>query len=292
MKINFAGLSKTIVRTFHKTGFALQKHSPEILVVTGIAGVVTSAVMACKATTKLSPIMEKAEDELEKINKASSDEAFMEKYNYSQEDAVKDKYIVYVQTGVSLVKLYAPSVALGLLSLLSILASNNILRKRNMALAAAYAAIDKGFREYRSRIVERFGKEVDHEVRHNIKNREVTTVVTNPDGTETTITEVVKTADEALGSDYAKFFDESCFAWQKDPNYNLMFLRAQQKYANDRLITRGYLFLNEVYEALGIPCTDAGQIVGWLYNPENAVGDNFVDFGLYDIDRILSLIHI
>ena len=91
------------------------------------------------------------------------------KEQYSSEDAKKDLAIVYVQTGVKFAKLYGPSVVLGALSITSILASNNILRKRNVALGAAYAAIDKGFKEYRSRVIERFGEEVDRELKYNLK---------------------------------------------------------------------------------------------------------------------------
>lgn len=90
--------------------------------------------------------------------------------------------------------------------------------------------------------------------------------------------------DEVRGySQYAKFFDESCPNWVKDSGYNLAFLRLSQVEANDRLKRQGYLFLNDVYTMLGLPVTKAGQLVGWIYDPENDVGDNYVDFGLYDV---------
>ena len=84
-------------------------------------------------------------------------------------------------------------------------------------------------------------------------------------------------------SDYAKFFDEGCREWDKDPEYNLTFLKCQENYANDLLKSKGHLFLNEVYDMLGIPRTKAGQIVGWIYDEENPIGDNYVDFGIYDV---------
>lgn len=88
-----------------------------------------------------------------------------------------------------------------------------------------------------------------------------------------------KTGD-GLGSQYARFFDETCPGWERDTQWNLTFLRDQQRYANDLLRVKGHLFLNDVYEMLGIPKSKAGQVVGWVYDPENPMANNYVDFGL------------
>jgi hypothetical protein len=186
---------------------------------------------------------------------------------------------------MKIAKLYAPAVILGSASLGCLLASNDILRKRNAALSAAYMTVDKSFKEYRNRVAERFGDEIEKEIRYGIKAMEVETTVVNEDGSEITITEQVKTMDPNLYSDYARFFDEASPCWQNDPEYNLMFLKSQQQYANDLLKAKGRLFLNEVYDMLGIDRTKAGQVVGWVYNPENPTGDNFVDFGIYDMSK-------
>lgn len=276
----------TMTTGFHKTGLKLKKHSPEILVVAGVIGTVTSAVMACKATLKVNDILADTKDQLDKIHECASDPHMSSKY--TEEDAKKDTTIVYAQTGVKLVKLYGPSIALGVLSITSILASNNILRKRNVALAAAYTTIDKSFKEYRNRVIERFGKEVDHELKYNIKKQKVEETVTDPEtGKEKKVKKTVDVAGPELASPYARFYDDGCTSWEKDAEANLFFLRAEQNLANDRLRARGYLFLNEVYERLGIPTTKAGQIVGWIYDPENPdhQGDDYVDFGIYDINR-------
>lgn len=272
-----------ISRTFNKVSFQLKKHSPEIMVVAGVAGVVVSAVLACKATTKLSTILDGTKEELDSIHNCMEDESIAE--NYSKEDGKKDLAIVYAQTGIKLVKLYAPAVLIGALSITSILASNNILRKRNVALAAAYATIDKGFKEYRNRVVERFGEEIDRELKYNIKAKKFEETVVDENGKEKKSKTTVNVADPNAVSGYARFFDDGCNGWEKDSEYNLMFLRAQQQYANDLLKSRGHLYLNEVYDLLGIPRTKAGQVVGWIYNTKNPVGDNYVDFGIYDTNR-------
>lgn len=280
-------MSKTDVlnkmtRTFHKVGFKAKKYSPEILVIAGIVGTVASAVMACKATTKATDILDEHKDRMDKIHEVaettSSDQ-------YSEEDLKKDTTIVCVQTGVKFIKLYGPSVALGVLSITSILAGHNITRKRNLALAAAYTAVDKSFKEYRSRVVERFGKELDNELRYNIKAKEFEeTVVDEKTGKEKVVKNIVNVADPNLYSEYARIYDDGCNGWSKDPELNFLFLKKQQSYANDRLKSRGYLFLNEVYELLGFQRTKAGQVVGWIYDEENPIGDNFVDFGIFNTD--------
>lgn len=277
-------IMKNVTRNFNKIGFQLKKHSPEILVVAGVVGAVTSAVMACKATTKVHDILEDTKTKIDQVHEVLENDNIPEE-KYSVEESKKDLAIIYAQTGFEFVKLYGPSVALGVLSITAILTSNNILRKRNLALAAAYTTIDRSFKEYRGRVVERFGKDLDHELKHNIKAKEIEETVTNEDGTETTETKTVDVANPTEYSDYARFFDEACSGWTKDPELNLMFLKRQQSYANDLLQRRGYLFLNEVYDMLGIPRTKAGQVVGWVYDENCPVGDNYVDFGIYDMHR-------
>ena len=277
-----AEIMNSMTKSFHKVNFKVKKHSPEILIVAGIVGTVASAVMACKATTKVSDILEETKTKIDQVNDVVANEGISEE-QYSKEDAKKDLAIIYAQTGVKIVKLYAPAIVLGALSLTGIIASNNILRKRNLALAAAYTAVDKGFKEYRGRVVERFGKELDRELRYNIKAKEIEETVLDEDGKEKTVKKTINTADVNDISDYARFFDEYCTGWDKDPEYNLMFLKQQQAHANRLLQTNGYLFLNEVYDMLGIRRTKAGQVVGWVYDEKNPIGDNYVDFGIYDL---------
>lgn len=269
---------------FGKTGLRLKKHSPEILLVVGVVGTVVSAVMACKATTKVDGIIEEAKENIDIIHKSSENPEMLEKY--TKEDHGKALVVTYARTGLKLAELYAPAVSVGVLSITCILCSHNILRKRNMAIAAAYATIDKTFKEYRSRVVERFGETVDRELRYNIQTKKFEEkAVDEKTGKEKKVKNSVSVVDGYSG--YARFFDEASRYWEKDPELNLFFLRAEQNLANERLKTRGYMFLNDIYERLDIPKTKAGQVVGWIYDPENpnCNGDNYIDFGIYDINR-------
>ena len=291
MNLNLNNITNNLTRSFNKVGIQLKKHSPEILVVAGVVGTVTSTVMACKATVKVNDILDESKVELDRIHSAAERLENGEELlcndgsRYTEEQNKKDLAIVYAQSAIKVAKLYAPSVILGALSITAILSSNNILRKRNVALAAAYTAVDKSFKEYRGRVVERFGKELDHELRYNVKAKEFEEKVTDEKGKEKIVKKTVEVSELDQYSDYAKFFDEGCAGWSKDPEKNLFFLRRQQDYANEVLKAKGYLFLNDVYEMLGIPRTKAGQVVGWIYDEKNPIGDNLVDFGIYDTNK-------
>lgn len=275
-------LGSKITRAFGKAGLFLKQHSPEIMIVGGCVGVVASAIMACKATTKLSKItdeMKAAEANVQEM----MERATVLPIDYTEKDAKKDLVLIRTKGAMEIAKLYAPAVTIGGLSLACILGSHNILSKRSAALAAAYSTMETGFKDYRKRVVERFGEELDKELRYNIKDVKVEEEVVDENGKKKKVEKTIKVADSNAPSPYSKFYDEYCTGWQKDAEQNLWFLQQQQKFANEKLKAQGYLFLNEVYESLGIQKTQAGQVVGWVYNSEQ--GDDFVDFGIYNVHR-------
>ena len=278
---NKTEIMKSVNGVASKAVMKLKKHSPEILVVAGIAGTVVSAVLACKATTKVAEILDETKGTLDTIHEGMETGAINGR-EYTTEDGKKDTVVVYAQTGVKLAKLYGPAIILGTLSITSILASNNILRKRNVALGAAYAAIDKSFKEYRGRVIERFGEQVDTELKYGIKAKKFEEIEVDPEtGKEKKIKKTVMVADPNLQSDYAVYFDSKSRNYETNPDYNRMFLKAQQAFANDKLQTRGHLFLNEVLDDLDLPRTPAGQIVGWTKDGP----DGYVNFRIIEVER-------
>lgn len=268
------------IKTMASKGkLACIKHSPEILIFTGIGGMIFSTVLACKATRKLDPVLEAHRQNAEAVHK---------KHEADKDEHAQKRELtgVYLKTGVDLVKLYGPSVTVGVLSVTGILTSNNILRKRNMALAAAYAAIDTSFRQYRGRVVDRFGEDVDCELRFGTHQEKIEVVETDENGKEKKVKKNVTVAGSDL-SDYARYFAYGeAEAAEPNADYNAFFLKAQQELANHMLRAQGYLFLNEVYQMLGIEKSVAGQAVGWVYD-KNADdhGDNYVDFGIQEVYR-------
>ena len=270
-------------RLLSSTQYQVKKHSPEILMVAGIAGTIVGTVLACKATTKVSEIIEEKNKNVEDVHTRLEDNT----KEYTEEDSKKDLTIIYAQTGVKLFKLYAPAIGVMALSFASIIAGHKVLKKRNIAIAAAYAAIDKGFKQYRKNVIEEFGEGVDQQMRFGLKSKEIKKK--DKDGKTVKETEYYIDPDaNPLDniSEYARFFDAASSNFAKDPEYNMMFLRRQQDYANEMLKSRGHLFLNEVYDLLDIPRSKAGQVVGWIYDKNgNTKGDNYVDFGLYRNDQ-------
>nr|DAQ44379.1 MAG TPA: hypothetical protein [Caudoviricetes sp.] len=278
---NKTEIMKSIRGVASKTMMKLRKHSPEILVVAGIVGTVASAVIACKATTKVGEIISEAKDTLDTIHNGA-ETGSINGQEYTAEDGKKDTVVVYAQTGMKLAKLYSPAIILGTLSITSILASNNILRKRNVALGAAYAAIDKSFKEYRGRVIERFGEQVDTELKYGIKAKKFEEIEVDPEtGKEKKVKKTVMVTDPNLQSDYAVYFDSKSRNYETNADYNRMFLKAQQAFANDKLQARGHLFLNEVLDDLDLPRTPAGQIVGWTKDGP----DGYVNFRIVEVER-------
>lgn len=273
-----------VTRSLGKAKLKVKKNSPEILVVAGILGTIAGTVMACKATTKVESITKETKKTVDLIHKGM-EKGKINGVEYTEDDGRKDLTITYTQTAMKLIKLYGPSALVMLASISSIVASHKILSKRNVAIAAAYTAVDKGFKEYRGRVVERFGEEIDKELKYNIQKKEVTETVVDENGNETTVTKTVDVVDKNATeySVYARCYDDGCIGWSKDPEANLTFLKLQQCHANDKLRAQGYLFLNDIYGMLGIPKTAAGQVVGWIYDEDNPIGDNYVDFGIYNL---------
>ena len=278
-------LPNSVTRAFHKAGFQLKKHSPEILVVSGIVTMVGAGVLACRATLKVNEIVEEHKELVDKIHEATETGVTDAGKEYTPEDGKKELTIAYAQTGMKLAKLYGPAIMIGTFGTVTILAGHNITRKRNVALAAAYTAVDTAFKDYRGRVIERFGKEMDRELRYNIKAKEVEEVVVDEKGKETTVNKTIQVSDmnPTRYSPYAVVFDCGCKGWDDSAEHNKAYLVALQEYFNQKLRIEGYVFLNDVYGELGLPKTKAGQQVGWIYDDKNPIGDNYIDFGIFDI---------
>jgi len=249
----------------------IQENAPQILFGAGILSSIGSTVLACRATLKVDAILDEGKSNMEKIHKVEA--SGLE--DYTHEDAKKDTVIVYVQTGLKIVKEYAPAIVLGGIGIACLTQSHHILMERNFALTAAYTAIDQAFSQYRSRVRDAFGEETDREMRYGVQPVEIV----NP---ETGRKKTVKRVASGEPSGYARFFDKQSCLFSKDWEVNQVTVRTQQRHANDLLTLRGHVFLNEVYDMFDIPRTEAGAVVGWL---RDGGGDGFIDFGLFRDDQ-------
>jgi len=268
-----------VKKTAGTVGFFLKRHAPTILTVGGTVATVAGTVMACKSTLKVDEVLKAREDEKAKIEQAH--EAGLE--GYSEKDYKKDLVICKTNTAKDLIKLYWPSVTLTLAGVAGILSGHGMMQKRNAALAAAYVAVDGAFKDYRNRVRSALGDAKEHEFRFPLVEKEEVVDKVNPDtGEVEQETQKTTIVDPNSHSVYARFFDARNKNWRDDHEDNLVFLKQRQNWCSDRLRSRGYLFLNEVYEELGIPASKEGAVVGWIYSGDGRYGDNFVDFGIFD----------
>lgn len=284
--MNVELIKNGITKSFGRGSLYLQKYSPQILLGAGIVGGVVAAVMAAKATLKVEEIVSDHNLLMHDISDVESSET-LSGQGYTHEDAVKDRGIVYVRTGLKFAKLYGPSVGLGVLSISAILAAHGIMAKRQTALAATVALISEAYQTYRDRVVEELGEEKDRQFHLGLREEKVLDEdYDDADGAIKFERKVLVSSDpnRRAPSIYARFFDSSNTQWTSDRLLNRAFLTAQQNYINDLLIIRGHVFLNEVYERLGFPHTKEGSIVGWvLRNPEQMKQegrDGYISFGL------------
>lgn len=247
-----------------------QKNSPTILFAAGVVGLVGSTVLACRATLKLEDILEDAETARDEVPHFYAE-------GYSEKKFAQAHARIGKRTTLQVVKLYTPSVVVGVVSVAALTGSHITLSRRNAAVMAAYSALDKGFNEYRTRVRDEYGEEKDLEFRHGSETRTEMLMDKNGDAKK------VEHSVAPLGqpSIYARFFDDQSTQWKREADYNRVFLNCQQSYANDLLRSRGHLFLNEIYDSLGLSRSKAGAVVGWVLSKD---GDNFVDFGLFDND--------
>jgi hypothetical protein len=255
-----------IARGVARSGLLTQKNSPAILFGVGVVGMVGSTVLACRATLKVDEVLEETRENLEKIKTYDNPE------KYSEMDRKKDVTTAYTKVVFNVAKLYGPAILLGGASIFCLTKSHTILSARNAALTAAYAAVDEAFKKYRGRVVDKYGVEEDQRFRHDSEPVEIL----NEKGNITHSTRV--SGDPTM---YARFFDQLSTEWSRDPEYNLVYLKHQQSYFNHMLRARGHVFLNEVYDALGIERSKEGNVVGWVFGGGDD-SDNHVDFGLYE----------
>ena len=285
MKNNWLSKVSTSAAKFAgKAEFTIKKNSPEILLGAGIVGFVGTIVLACRATCRADEVLEFHRRKIKDIEDAKeiADADPEGEMSYDIEIYRQDKAIRYLKTTGNLAKLYAPTVAVGALSLACILTSRNIMQKRYLGVVAAYNGLSAAFEEYRKRVRDEYGEGLDKHFRYGTTYEELP--VYDENGKKTKEKEQVENTETGMvmpNDDSCRFFDSSNPNWDKNPTFSMMWLRGQQNILNDILHTRGHVFLNEVYDALGFPHTPQGAVLGWI----DGEGDNCIDFGLYDQNK-------
>lgn len=245
-----------------RSALVLKKNSPNIMFAGGLAGVVASTILACRATLKLAEELPVMRQDLDACRTEIED----------PEAQKKALALVYTVNASKVVKMYAPAVVVGGLSIGALTGSHVQLTRRNAGLTALYAAVNKSYEEYRERARNVIGEEKELELYRSVEENQITL----PDGKKIK----AKTIPAGMSSPYARLFDVSTStAWQKEPQFNLIYIKCQEDYATRLLRQRGHVMLNDVYDVLGLERTSEGAIVGWVDDDE--VGDGYIDFGLH-----------
>lgn len=283
-------------------GLKLKVASPGIFIGLGTIGLIGTTVYACYQTTKLESTLEEDKTTREKLRTEYDERKASDDYSEEDDKAFRKELTnSYISSSIKVIKLYAGPVIIGSISLSAVLYSHVILKKRILGLGAAYATLSEGYSRYRNRVIDRYGEDVDKELRFGttkMKLKDVDPDAVTEDNKKDKVDVLVedpqaktKTSDIANEySDYARFFEDGCKGWEKTSEYNLAYLKGIQSKCNDILKSRGFLYLNEVYSLLDVPLSEAGQVVGWL-DPEKfpeCEGDGYVDFGIYDIYKSKS----
>lgn len=274
----------TLTNLAGRTGLKIQKYSPQLLLGAGITTFVGTVVLACKATTRAEDVINAHNDNMAAAKEAQQIIEDTQNYSdieilpeYENFDIKKEKVIIYSHTMVGFAKLYAPTMALGALSLACFFKAYNIINTRYLGAVAAYNAVSGAFDMYRQRVKAELGDQMDRHFRYGTEIGKIEYTELTEDGKVKKHKEEVEDVSVDGLSQYAAIFDRRCSEWDENALFNYKWLRANETAANDILRTRGHIFLNEVYDMIGLPHTPEGAVAGWIKDQ----GDGYVDFGLW-----------
>ena len=260
--------------------FSVQKNLPTIMIAGGCIGVVIGFVKACYDSMSVPEIVENHRLRVDQVHSEHEEDS-------GSKEEKKELAAAYFETGVSFAKLYAVSVSIEALSIVSILAGSNKMRKRNVALAAACTELTNSFKNYRGRVVQRYGEKVDNELLYGITQETVEEIVVDENGKKKKIKKTVDVLDESSITGYARCFGHGYSkAWEPNEDYNDLFLNAQERLFNCMLTTNKVVYFNEVLTSLGFEPTASGQVVGWILD-ENSEdrGDNYISLNVQKVKK-------
>jgi hypothetical protein len=254
---------------------ALKAHAPTIMVAGGVVSMGAAVVTASRKTLYLEEVLA---DHVKTLDAITEGENNLRLDGYTMDKARVDRYKTYGNAGFALTKHYAVPGVLFIGGAALVFGGHRIMLKRNAAMALAFTTLQKAFAAYRLRAVESMGPEFDRAMMHGWKKKEIL-------NEETGEVETVAALDwDAESSDpYARVFEQGeSDMWTPDLGTNKDFCDIQRNYAQQLLNRRGYLYLSEVYQALGFAESPLSRLVGWKMKrlPDGSKDIPQVDFGL------------
>lgn len=268
MKLHF------ITRAIGAGKLALKAKAPTLMIVGGVTSMGVGTVLACRQTLKIEEIMEPHAVALERIQEGST----LSLQSYPSSAAQSDRYKVYGRVALDGSKLYAIPGAFFLGGAALVFGGHRIMIQRNATLAIAFSALKSLFDDYRARVVDLKGHEYDQYFMHGGES-----LISGSDESGLKKGKMARDWDESQNDPYNRVFDQySSKAWQPDLGVNKMFIHNQQRFAQQLLGQQGYLYLSDVYKALGFEETGLSRNVGWKVKklPDGSKDIPMVDFGL------------
>lgn len=207
-----------------------KEYAGGILTLVASVGLIATAVETGVATTKAQAVIEEKKKEREAWKESSG----IDQPPITKEEIVKECW-----------KFYIPAAATGIASISCIVAANVITARQQKSLAAAYALVETGYKKYRGKIAEKFGKDVDIQTANEV---------------------IVEQSEDSLDFDdldngekivvydpYSERYLETTIAKIRRAMYIL----------NRNLSINGCASLNDLYTGLGVSLTEDGDSIGW-----------------------------
>lgn len=251
------------------------KHSPDILVVAGVGSMLVGTGLAIKSSLDVKDILADAAEELDDIR---DDEALLIESPHPEEakSLTKDKAKVYIHYGLELGRMYAPAALCVFGGAASVFKGHNILKKRNVALAASYATLDSAYSAYKQRVAETLGAEKAEKLEYGVETEKVkgengkkqTVSFVNPDNTLSMYAYPFKSCYSQTTKDGKTIMVKNPY-FQDEELFDTGWIKSAETFANLQLETRGYVYLSDVYDRLGITPRDnnselASRVMGWV----------------------------
>ena len=268
---------------FSKLGLWGKRHSPELLIAGGILSAAASVGLGIYATTKLNKVVKPYNDKIDEIKKNLNDDNKIQNNEVDVKQLKKELTTTYIKASLKITALYLPSVLCFGSSVCCVLGSHKIMRGRNLALAAACSTLEQSYAAYRARVKKEFGEEVEEKLFNNVTKEKVEVIDPKTGKTKTKTIEVENPSDD----NWKVIFDNGNYCWENNALLNFEYLMNKQDFLNDKLMRKGYMFLNEVYEELGYTTAMLGykkarasHILGWIYDPKDTTRNSYISFGL------------
>lgn len=284
---------------FNAVKFAAKTHAPAIYLGLGVAAGVACVITACRATTKVSSIIDDAQQELAEADETLAGNVKVKDGEaYTDEDHAKDVKIIKAHAAGKLARNYAIPAALGIFAIICTLRGYKILHDRNVALSAAFNGVSAAFAKYRERVANELGADADRHFRygdklkfHRVVDEDGNTVDIKAEGPDSNTNTNSFDGDPVCMDFNSRTSTEFRNEWHRRPE-NLQRLHDVEEWTRIRVATKGHVFLNDVLEELGLAPCAMGQILGWRRRFNNDPEERFrspdVSFGLNDIKNMVD----